>query len=86
MVTYDAKAAQNTERSYLTPEIIHQRSRTLDALALQAGERILDAGCGTGLLLEQMAISVGDKGQVVGLDYSRICSTWPANAARTLPT
>jgi arsenite methyltransferase len=70
MVTYDAKAAQNTERSYLTPEIIHQRSRTLDALALQAGERILDAGCGTGLLLEQMAISVGDKGQVVGLDYS----------------
>jgi len=70
MVTYDAKAAQNTERSYLTPEIIHQRSRTLDALALQAGERILDVGCGTGLLLEQMAISVGDKGQVVGLDYS----------------
>lgn len=70
MITYDSKAAQNTERSYLTPEIIHQRTRTLDALALQAGERILDAGCGTGLLLEQMAISVGDKGQAVGLDYS----------------
>lgn len=70
MVTFDAKAAQNTERSYLTPEIIHQRSRTLDALALKAGERILDAGCGTGLLLERMAISVGDKGLVVGLDCS----------------
>ena len=70
MVTFDSKAAQSTERSYLTPEIIHQRTRTLDALALQAGERILDAGCGTGLLLEQMAILVGDKGQAVGLDYS----------------
>jgi len=71
MVIFDSKAAQSTERSYLTPEIIHQRTRTLDALALQAGERIMDAGCGTGLLLEQMAILVGDKGQAVGLDYSQ---------------
>lgn len=70
MITYDRKAAQDTERSYLTPEIIRQRSRTLDALALQAGEQVLDAGCGTGLLVEQMAYSVGDKGGVVGVDLS----------------
>jgi ubiquinone/menaquinone biosynthesis C-methylase UbiE len=70
MIVYDIKAAQDTERSYLTPEIIQQRSRTLDALALQAGEQVLDAGCGTGLLLEQMAISVGDNGRAVGVDYS----------------
>jgi len=70
MVTYDRKAAQDTERSYLTPEIIRQRSLTLDALSLQAGEQVLDAGCGTGLLLEQMARSVGDSGQAVGVDYS----------------
>ena len=70
MVTYDSKAAENTERTYLTPEIIRQRSLTLEAMALQAGEQVLDAGCGTGLLLEQMARSVGDSGQVVGVDYS----------------
>lgn len=70
MKTFDRQAAQNTERSYRTPEIFQQRSRTLDALALQAGEQVLDAGCGTGLLLEQMAISVGDSGRVVGVDYS----------------
>ena len=70
MVVYDSKAAQHIERSYLTPEIIQQRTRTLQALALQAGEQVLDAGCGTGLLLEQMANSVGDAGRVVGLDYS----------------
>ncbi len=70
MVTYDRKAAQITERTYLTPEIIRQRSMILEALALQAGEQVLDAGCGTGLLLEQMARSVGDSGQVVGVDYS----------------
>ena len=70
MVTYDRKAAQDTERTYLTPEIIRQRSLTLEALALQTGEQVLDVGCGTGLLLEQMARSVGDSGQVVGVDYS----------------
>jgi len=70
LVTYDREAAQNTERTYLTPEIIRQRGLTLEALALQAGEQVLDAGCGPGLLLEQMARSVGDSGQVVGLDYS----------------
>ncbi len=70
MVTYDRQAAQDIERSYLTPEIINQRNRTLDALALQAGEQVLDAGCGTGLLLEQMALSIGDKGRAVGVDFS----------------
>ena len=70
MIVYDSKAAQDTERSYLTPEIIQQRSRTLETLALQAEEQVLDAGCGTGLLLEQMAMSVGDNGRVVGVDYS----------------
>lgn len=70
MITYDRKAAQDIERSYLTPEIIKQRSRTLDALALQAGEQVLDAGCGTGLLLEQMAQSIGDNGRAVGVDFS----------------
>ena len=70
MITYDSKAAQNTERSYLTPEIIQQRTRTLEALVLQAGEQVLDIGCGTGLLIEQMATRVGDNGRVEGVDCS----------------
>jgi len=70
MITYDRKAAQDIERSYLTPEIIEQRRRTLDALALQTGEQVLDAGCGTGLLLGQMAQSIGDNGRAVGVDIS----------------
>lgn len=70
MITYDSKAAQNTERSYLTPEIIQQRTRTLEALVLQAGEQVLDIGCGTGLLIEQMATRVADSGRVEGVDCS----------------
>lgn len=70
MQRYDSKAAQRIERSYQTPEIIRQRLNTLDALALRAGERVLDAGCGTGLLAESMAGQVGSQGSVVGVDNS----------------
>lgn len=70
MFRYDSKAARDIERSYLTPEIIRQRMQTLEALALRSGESVLDAGCGTGLLVEQMAIAVGDRGQITGVDIS----------------
>ena len=70
MNKYDSKAAARIDRSYQTPEIVHQRLRTLAALGLRQGESILDAGCGTGLLLEQEALAVGAKGRAEGLDSS----------------
>jgi len=69
-VKFDAKAAAAVDRGYLTPEIVNQRIRTLDALALRAGERVLDVGCGSGLLAHDMALQVGLEGQVVGIDLS----------------
>ena len=71
MVRFDAKAARETDRSYLDPEIVNQRLKTLQALALRAGENVLDAGCGTGLLAELMSAQVGGKGLVTGVDYSQ---------------
>ena len=70
METYDKKAAELIERSYQTPEIVNQRLRTLAGLALVRGESVLDAGCGTGLLLEQEALAVGPGGRAEGVDYS----------------
>ena len=70
METYDKKAAELIERSYQTPEIVNQRLRTLAALALVRGESVLDAGCGTGLLLEQEARTVGSEGRAEGVDFS----------------
>ena len=67
---FDSQAAALIDRSYQTPEIVNQRLRTLAALALARGESVLDAGCGTGLLLEQQALAVGAEGRVEGLDYS----------------
>ncbi len=70
METYDKKAAELIERSYQTPAIVNQRLRTLAALELSHGESILDAGCGTGLLLEQEALAVGPEGRAEGVDFS----------------
>lgn len=39
-------------------------------MALTDGESVLDAGCGTGLLLELQAKSVGSKGRAEGVDFS----------------
>jgi arsenite methyltransferase len=70
MDKYDKKAAARIDRSYLTPEIVNQRLRTLSGLALARGESVLDAGCGTGLLLEQEALAVGADGRAEGIDSS----------------
>ena len=70
MEKYDKQAAARIDRSYQTPEIVNQRLRTLAGLALVSGEHVLDAGCGTGLLLEQEALAVGVDGRAEGLDYS----------------
>ena len=71
MLNYDKAAAQNIERSYCTPDIARQRLETLKALALNAGENVLDVGCGTGFLLSEMAAMVGETGSLVGIDFSQ---------------
>lgn len=43
----------------------------LNLARIQAGASVLDAGCGTGVLLPYISRVVGEGGTVTGLDYSR---------------
>ena len=55
---------------HFTRRIKRIRERTIEALALQPGETVLDAGCGTGWCLPQLAARVGASGRVIGFDPS----------------
>lgn len=50
--------------------MVEQRRIVLATLDLRPGERVLDLGCGPGLLACQMARAVGPRGLVHGLDAS----------------
>jgi len=67
---FDEEDARSLEQSYRTPEIARQRQRTLNALKLHPGENAADMGCGPGFLVEEIARTVGPRGQAVGIDNS----------------
>jgi len=46
------------------------RRRTIDRLALQPGEWVLDVGCGTGLSLPLLLDAIGPGGAVIGVEQS----------------
>jgi ubiquinone/menaquinone biosynthesis C-methylase UbiE len=58
------------ERASTLPAILEIGRRSMDMLALSAGERVVDVGCGTGVFLPRLAEAVGVGGQVVGVDLA----------------
>lgn len=70
MVAYTQTVAKSIERVYRSPQVVFQREQTLQRMAVQQGEHVLDAGCGTGFLLLDIAQAVGAKGAATGCDFS----------------
>jgi arsenite methyltransferase len=54
----------------MTPDMVGQRAHVMSALQLRPGERVLEVGCGNGLLAVQMVDAVGQQGHVIGVDVS----------------
>jgi arsenite methyltransferase len=69
-IGFDETEARRVEAIYQTPDVVVQRERVLDALALRPGERVVDLGCGPGLLARQMAERVGPGGEIQCIDAS----------------
>lgn len=69
-IEFDEKEAAETERSYLTDDIVATRDAVTGLLAPAPGERVLDVGSGPGLLLRDLADAVGPEGLAAGIDIS----------------
>lgn len=55
---------------YFTRRINRIRQQAIDALALQRGEVVLDAGCGTGWCFPYILERIGPTGQLIAFDPS----------------
>ena len=69
-IEFDEREAAETERSYLTGDIVAARAVVMELLAPQPGERVLDVGSGPGLLLRDVAEAIGPGGLAAGIDIS----------------
>jgi ubiquinone/menaquinone biosynthesis C-methylase UbiE len=57
--------------SYMVPTLFGPWATNLiEAADPQPGERVLDVGCGTGIVARQVASRLGAKGAITGLDLS----------------
>jgi arsenite methyltransferase len=70
MMDFDEAASRRVLEMYTTPDVAAQRQTVLDALAPKPGERVLDIGCGPGLMAAELAAAVGRAGRVDGIDVS----------------
>ncbi|MBY6138958.1 methyltransferase domain-containing protein [Leisingera daeponensis] len=70
MLQFDEETARVLEDAYQGADVSQRRRATFDALAPAPGDRILDLGCGNGLLTLELSRAVGPSGHVTGLDAS----------------
>jgi ubiquinone/menaquinone biosynthesis C-methylase UbiE len=69
-IQYDEAWGERLVKIYSTPDVIKQRQIILSSLNLKPGERILDIGSGPGLLIQDMATVIGQKGSICGIEIS----------------
>ena len=67
-----AKLAASLELRGRTPTQARLRGRFLRFVPIRPGDAILEVGCGTGVVIRDLAAIAGPRGSVVGVDPSRL--------------
>jgi arsenite methyltransferase len=70
MLQFDAATARLLENAYRGSDVVKRRLATLEALAPEPGEVIVDVGSGPGYLSVELARAVGEAGEVIAVDPS----------------
>lgn len=70
MLQFDSETTALLDLAYQGADVTRRRRASFDAVKPQAGDVILDIGCGSGLLTAELARGVGPTGKVVGVDPS----------------
>jgi len=63
-------AAELYEQSFVPAIFARSATMLADIASIAPGERVLDVGCGTGIVAREVAKRVGAEGRVVGLDLN----------------
>jgi SAM-dependent methyltransferase len=69
-IDFDERTAAQLEVVYRTRDIRRRRALAQKALAPQAGDEVLDVGCGPGFYVVDILDIVGENGAVTGVDAS----------------
>jgi SAM-dependent methyltransferase len=77
--------AQSLEVRGRTPSQTRLRRRFLRFVPIRAGQRVLEVGCGSGVVVRDLATLVGPRGAVAGIDPSRTMVVAARALARTHP-
>ena len=69
-VQLSAQAAEVYEKEFVPAMFSQWPPQLADAAGITAGDRVLDVGCGTGVLAREAALRAGAEGRVTGLDLN----------------
>lgn len=69
-IVFNNEVNHALKMAYQTPDIVSARAEVIKGLGLQKGQKVLDIGAGPGLLVRDIAASVGASGAVHGIDLA----------------